>query len=38
MTFIKLFSTMNRYDFEVTEDLLEGRLDDEVHTLYAQTG
>ena len=27
-----------RYDLEVTEDLLEDRLDDEVHTLQAQTG
>ncbi|MFH1249611.1 MAG: HigA family addiction module antitoxin, partial [bacterium] len=27
-----------RYDLEVTEDLLEGRLDDEVHILHAQTG
>jgi len=27
-----------RYDLEVTEDLLEGRLDDEVHALHAQTG
>ena len=28
----------NRYDLEVTEDLLNGRLDDEVHILQAQTG
>ena len=27
-----------RYDLEVTEDLLENRLDDEVHTLQVQTG
>ena len=27
-----------RYDLEVTEDLLEGRLDDEVQILHAQTG
>ena len=27
-----------RYDLEVTEDLLEDRLDDEVQTLNAQTG
>ncbi len=27
-----------RYDLEMTEDLLEDRLDDEVHTLHAQTG
>lgn len=27
-----------RYDLEVTEDLLEDRLDDEVQTLHAQTG
>ena len=27
-----------RHDLEVTEDLLEGRLDDEVHALQAQTG
>ncbi|MFA4916247.1 MAG: HigA family addiction module antitoxin [Syntrophales bacterium] len=27
-----------RYDLEVTEDLLEDRLDDEVHTLQVQTG
>jgi addiction module HigA family antidote len=26
-----------RYDLEVTEDFLEGRLDDEVHTLQVQT-
>jgi len=26
-----------RYDLEVTEDLLEDRLDDEVHALQAQT-
>jgi len=27
-----------RYDLEVTEDLLEDRLDDEVQTHHAQTG
>ena len=27
-----------RYDLEVTEDLLEDRLDDEVHALQVQTG
>ena len=27
-----------RYDLEVTEDLLEDRLDHEVHSLQAQTG
>ncbi len=27
-----------RYDLEVTEDLLEDRLDEEVHALQAQTG
>ena len=27
----------SRYDLEVTEDLLEGRLDDEVHKLHAQS-
>ena len=27
-----------RYDLEVTEDLLEDRLDAEVHTLQARTG
>jgi len=27
-----------RYDLEVTEDLLEGRLDDEIHALQVQTG
>ena len=27
-----------RHDLEVTEDLLEGRLDDEVHALQVQTG
>lgn len=27
-----------RYDLEVTEDLLEDRLDDEVQALHAQTG
>jgi addiction module HigA family antidote len=27
-----------RYDLEVTEDFLAGRLDDEVHALRAQTG
>ena len=27
----------SRYDLEVTEDLLEGRLDDEVHTFHAQS-
>ena len=27
-----------RHDLEITEDLLEGRLDDEVHTLQVQTG
>ena len=27
-----------RYDLEVTEDLLEDRLDAEVHALHAQTG
>jgi len=27
-----------RYDLEVTEDFLAGRLDDEVHALHAQTG
>ena len=27
-----------RYDLEVTEDLLKDRLEDEVHTLHAQTG
>ena len=27
-----------RYDLEVTEDLLEDRLDDEVHALQMQTG
>ena len=27
-----------RHDLEVTEDLLEGRLADEVHTLQVQTG
>ena len=27
-----------RYDLEVTADLLEDRLDDEVQTLHAQTG
>ena len=27
-----------RYDLEVTEDLLEGRLDDEVRALQVQTG
>jgi len=26
-----------RYDLEVTEDFLKGRLDDEVHTLQVQT-
>ncbi|MEA3359239.1 MAG: HigA family addiction module antitoxin [Thermodesulfobacteriota bacterium] len=26
-----------RYDLEVTEDFLDGRLDDEVHTLQVQT-
>ena len=27
-----------RYDLEVTEDSLEGRLDEEVHALQVQTG
>ncbi len=27
-----------RYDLEVTEDFLEGRLDEEVHALKVQTG
>jgi addiction module HigA family antidote len=27
-----------RYDLEVTEDLLKDRIEDEVHTLHAQTG
>ncbi len=27
-----------RYDLEITEDLLENRLDDEVHALQMQTG
>lgn len=27
-----------RYDLEITEDLLEGRLDDEVHALQMQSG
>jgi len=27
-----------RYDLEVTEDLLQDRLEDEVHALHAQTG
>ncbi len=27
-----------RYSLEVTEDFLEGRLDDEVHALQVQTG
>ncbi len=27
-----------RYDLEITEDFLAGRLDDEVHSLPAQTG
>ena len=27
-----------RHDLEVTEDLLEGRLDDEIHALQVQTG
>ncbi len=27
-----------RYDLEVTEDFLEGRLDEEVHALQVQTG
>ena len=27
-----------RYDLEMTEDLLAGRLDNEVHALHAQTG
>ena len=27
-----------RYDLEVTQDLLEGRLNDEVQTLHVQTG
>ena len=27
----------NQYDLEVTEDLLEDRLDQEVHTLKAQS-
>lgn len=27
----------NRYDLEVTEDLLENRLDEEVHTLEVQS-
>jgi addiction module HigA family antidote len=27
----------NRYDLEVTEDLLEDRLDDEVHSLMVQS-
>lgn len=26
----------NRYDLEMTEDLLEGRLDDEVHALVRE--
>lgn len=26
-----------RYDLEMTEDILAGRLDDEVHALHAQT-
>jgi len=28
----------NRYDLEVTEDQLNGRLDDEVHVLQTQAG
>ena len=28
----------NRYDLEVTEDQLNGRLDDEVHVLQTQVG
>ena len=28
----------SRYDLELTEDLLEDRLDDEVHALQLQTG
>ena len=28
----------NRYDLEITEDLLTGRLDNEVHAFQAQTG
>ncbi len=28
----------SRYDLELTEDLLQDRLDAEVHTLHAQTG
>lgn len=27
----------NRYDLEITEDLLDGRLNDEVHALQLQT-
>ena len=27
-----------RYDLEITEDFLAGRLDDEVHSLHAHTG